>query len=62
MKWARPDFERAIIFLCARISKSDKDDWKNLRRVIAFVKATIDYVRIIGASHNIIIHHSTLHV
>ena len=49
MKWARPDLETVIIFLCTRISKSDKDDWKNLRRVIAFFKATINEVRRIGA-------------
>ena len=48
MKRSRPDLETAISFLCTRVSKIDKDDWKKLRRVIAFVKATIDDVRIIG--------------
>ena len=50
MKRARPDLETAIGFLCTRVSKSDEDDWKKLRRVIAYVQATIDDIRIIGAS------------
>ena len=37
-------------FLCTRVSKSDEDDWKKLRRVIAFIKATIEDIRIIGAN------------
>lgn len=49
MKRARPDLETAISFLCTRVSKSNLDDWKKLRRVIAFIKCTIDDVRIIGA-------------
>ena len=50
MKRARPDLETAVSYLCTRVSKSDLDDWKKLRRVIAFIKATIDDKRIIGAS------------
>ena len=49
IKRSRPDLETAVSFLCTRVSKSDEDDWKNLRRVIAFAKATIGDVRIIGA-------------
>ena len=41
MKRARPDLETAIDYLCTRVSKSDVDDWKKIRRVIAFVKCTI---------------------
>ena len=51
MKRARPDLETAVSYLCTRVSKSDLDDWKKLRRVIAFIKVTIDDKRIIGASH-----------
>ena len=29
MKRARPDIEVAASYLCSRVSKSDKDDWKN---------------------------------
>ena len=50
MKRARPDLETAISFLCTRVGKSDVDDWKKLRRVIAYLKCTINDVRIIGAS------------
>ena len=50
MKRSRPDLETAIGFLCTRVTKSDEDDWKKLRRVIAYVKCTIDDIRIIGAS------------
>ena len=50
MKRARPNLETAVGLLCTRVSKSDEDDWKKLRRVIAFVKPTINDVMIIGAS------------
>jgi hypothetical protein len=50
IKRARPDLETAIGFLCTRVDKSDTDDWKKLRRVIAFIKNTIDDCRIIGAT------------
>ena len=50
MKRSRPDLETAIGFLCTRVAKSDNDDWAKLRRVIAYIKCTIDDVRIIGAS------------
>ena len=33
-----------------RVSKSDVDDWWKLKRVLAYLKNTIDHVRIIGAS------------
>ena len=42
--------ETAIGFLCTRVSKSDEDDWLKLRRAIAYIKCTIDDVRVIGAS------------
>ena len=51
MKRARPDLETSATYLCTRVSKSDDDDWKKLRRVIAFVKGTIDDKRIIGANN-----------
>ena len=37
MKRARPDLETSVGILCTRVSKSDEDDWKKLRRVIAYV-------------------------
>ena len=38
MKIVRPDLETAILFLCRRVSKRDVDDWKNLKRVLSWVK------------------------
>jgi len=50
MKRGRPDIETGISFLMKRVSKSDKDDWGKLRRMIGFLKGTLDDVRIIGAT------------
>ena len=51
MKRARPDLETAVSFICTRVSKSDGDDWKKLRRTLVLVKCTIDDVMIIGAEN-----------
>ena len=48
-KRARPDMETTISFLMKRVSCSDTDDWKKLRRCLGFIKRTIDDKRIIGA-------------
>ena len=50
MKRARPDIETSVSFLMKRVSKSDEEDWKKLKRVLGFLKGTIDDVRVIGAS------------
>ena len=50
MKRARPDLETAIGFLCTRVRNRDEGNWKRLRRVITYLKCTIDDVRVIGAS------------
>jgi len=47
MQRARPD---TVSFLMKRLSKSNVDDWKKLRRVIGFLKGTKDERRIIGAT------------
>lgn len=49
MKRARPDLETAVSFLMRRVSKSDLDDWDKLKRVLGFLKRTIDDKRRIGA-------------
>ena len=49
MKRARPDMELTNSFLCTRVSRSTKEDWAKLKRAMAFMKQTIDDVRIIGA-------------
>ena len=50
-KRARPDIETAISYLTTRVDKSDEDDWKKLKRVIQYLKQTIDDVRIIGCEN-----------
>ena len=49
MRGARPDLETAISFLCRRVSKSDKENWKKLKRVMLWVKESIDNKIIIVA-------------
>ena len=48
MKRVRPDIEPTIAFLSTRVSCSTKDDWNKLKRVLEFIKCTIDDKRIIG--------------
>ena len=47
-KRLRPDIETTISFLCRRVTKSDEDDWKKLKRLLAYLKGTIDDYRIMG--------------
>ena len=49
MKRSRPDIETVISFLCTRVSCSDTDDWKKLRRLLQFLSQTIDDERVMGA-------------
>ena len=48
-KRARPDIETGVAFMTTRVSRSTEQDWKKLKRIITFLKYTIDDVRIIGA-------------
>ena len=48
MKRALPNLETVVGFSYTR-SKSDKDDWKKLMRLIAYIKGAKNTVRIIGA-------------
>ena len=45
---ARPDIEPTVAYLCTRLSKSTIEDWKKLRRLVSFLKGTINDKRIIG--------------
>ena len=47
-KRAQNDLGTTVAFLFTRISKSDKCDWKKLRRLLVFVKGTINDKQIIG--------------
>ena len=51
MKRARPDVEVAIAFLCTRVTKPNEHDWKKLKRVLCWLKQTIDETRFIGADN-----------
>ena len=48
-KRSRPDIETAVAFLITRVSKSDVDDWKKLKRVMTWLRQTKGDVRLIGA-------------
>jgi hypothetical protein len=39
---ARPDLRTAVSFLCTRLQKPDKDDYKKLVRVMKYLQCTID--------------------
>ena len=49
-KRARPDVETVVAYICTRVSKSTEDDWVKLRRLLGFIKHTINDIRIIGAN------------
>ena len=50
-KRSRPDIETAVAFLTTRVSKSDVDDWKKLKRLMAWMNQTKDNTRVIGAKN-----------
>ena len=47
-KTARTDIKTTIGFLTTRVDKSDVDNLKELKRVIQYLKQSIDDTRIIG--------------
>jgi len=49
-KRARIDIDLAISYLCTRVANPTKVDWVKLRRVLQYLKGTIDMKRIIGAN------------
>ena len=48
-KRARSDIQLPIAFLCTRVAKSTTDDWKKLRRVLQYLKGTLDDELTLGA-------------
>ena len=50
VKQARTDLETLVSFLTMRVTKSNVDNWKKIKRGITFVKNTIKDKRIIGAN------------
>mmetsp|Transcript_14374 Transcript_14374/g.26989 ORF Transcript_14374/g.26989 Transcript_14374/m.26989 type:complete len:340 (+) Transcript_14374:90-1109(+) len=50
-KRCRYDIQTAVAFLCTRVSSPDEDDWGKLRRVLQYLKGTIDIKLYIGADN-----------
>ena len=47
-KYAQPDIQTVVSYLCIRVSKSTDNDWRKLRRFLGFFQNTINDVHIIG--------------
>ena len=45
----RLDIQTTIGYLCTRVGCPDEDDWAKLRRVLQYLRGTIDLTRILGA-------------
>jgi len=45
----RLDIQIAVAFLCTRVSEPDLDDWNKLRRVLQYLRGTIDLTLTMGA-------------
>jgi hypothetical protein len=48
-KRARVDILLAIAFLCTRVANPDIQDWKKLKRVLQYLRGTLDMVMRLGA-------------
>ena len=48
-KRARPDLQVAVSFLCKRVKAPNVGDWKKLRRLVRYVRATIRPPLILGS-------------
>ena len=46
---ARVDLKLVIAFLCTRVSKSTLQDWAKLKRMLLYIKGTLNMPRILGA-------------
>ena len=45
----RLDIQTAVAYLCTRVAKPTVDDWKKLKRVLQYLRGTIDMTLTIGA-------------
>ncbi len=50
VKCARPDASVAIAFLTTRVRSPDVDDWKKLKHLIDYLRATVDMPLILGSN------------
>jgi len=55
-KRARIDIDLVISFLCTRVSRSTEEDWEKLRRLLSYLRSTIDLPRVIGATNLDVLH------
>lgn len=46
---SRLDIQTAVAFLCTRVASPDEDDWIKLKRVLQYLRGTIDLVLTLGA-------------
>ena len=54
-KRARPDIQLAVAFLCTRVTKPDRDDYKKLTRVIKYLRQTEDLALTIECDNLLVI-------
>ena len=54
-KRARPDIQTAVAFLTTRVTKSDEDDWKKLKRCLQYINHTIDLKLTLSADNMTVI-------
>lgn len=53
-KRARPDVQTAVDFLCTRVKQPDEDDWKKLRRCMAYLRGTQEMITTLSMETNIL--------
>jgi len=46
---SRLDIQTSVAYLCTRVTKPNEDDWKKLKRVLQYLRGTIDLVLTLGA-------------
>ena len=47
-KRARMDIDLAVAFLCTRVAKNTEEDWLKLKRLLNYIRRTIEMRRTIG--------------
>jgi hypothetical protein len=61
-KRARPDIQTAVSFLCTRVKSPDVDEYKKLRRVMQYLRHTIDLSLTLEADNTKVIGGLMLHL
>ena len=50
-KWVRPDILVVLSYLNMRVSKNDEDDWKKLKRLLQYIRGTINLTMTMSADY-----------